>query len=84
MLINRGICYDSDEIEIRLPFFSSFSIFWDILGGLCTQVFYSSEWSKRWVEVIYVVKSKAMQPQPKYKTRNFQNSVRKRTIRGIH
>ena len=27
--------YDSDEIEIRLSFYRSFSIFWNILGGLC-------------------------------------------------
>ena len=31
--------YDSDEIEIRLSFYRSFSAFWNIFGGLCTQVF---------------------------------------------
>ena len=30
--------YDSDEIEIRLPFYRSFSKFWNIFGGLCSQV----------------------------------------------
>ena len=32
--------YDSDEIEIRLPFYRSFSTFRNIFGGLCTQVTY--------------------------------------------
>ena len=34
------------------------------------------------LEVICVIKSKAIQPQPKYKTRNFlkQNSLRKRLL----
>ena len=32
--------YDSDEIEIRLPFCRSFSTFWNIFCGLCTEVFY--------------------------------------------
>ena len=31
--------YDSDEIEISLSFYRSFSAFWNIFGGLCTQVF---------------------------------------------
>ena len=39
--------YDSDEIELRLPFYRSFSTFWNIFGGLCTHVFYSSTWGKR-------------------------------------
>ena len=56
-------------------------MFCNIRGGLCAQVFYSLAWSKRWLEVICVVKSKAIQPQPKYKTRN---PVRKRSLRGIH
>ena len=33
-----------DETEIRLPFYRSFSTFWNIFGGLCTQVFYSWAW----------------------------------------
>ena len=33
--------YDSDEIEIKPPFYRSFSTFWNIIGGFCTQVFYS-------------------------------------------
>ena len=32
---------DSDEIEIKLPFYKSFLTFWNIFGGLCTQIFYS-------------------------------------------
>ena len=35
----RRIFYDSNEIEIRLPFYSSLSIFLDIFGGLWTQLF---------------------------------------------
>ena len=33
--------YDSIGIEIRTPFNRFFSTFWNIFGGLCTQVFYS-------------------------------------------
>ena len=33
--------YDSDEVEFRLVFYRSFSTFWNILVGLCTQAFYS-------------------------------------------
>ena len=65
MLIKRGIFYDSDKIEFRLPFYRSFSTFWNIFGGLCTQVFYSSIWGKRWLEVICFVKSKFVQIQLK-------------------
>ena len=42
MLIDRWIFYDSDEIEIRLPFYRSLSTFWNIFGGICTQAFNSS------------------------------------------
>ena len=35
---------DSDEIEIRLPFYRSFSTFWNRSGDLFTQVFYSWAW----------------------------------------
>ena len=30
MLIKRLIFYDTDETEIRLPFYRSFSTFWNI------------------------------------------------------
>ena len=40
MLIESSICYDSDETEIRFPFYRSFSTFRNIFRGLCTQVFY--------------------------------------------
>ena len=63
--------HNSDEIEIRLSFYRSFSAFWNIFSGLCTQAFYSSAWGKKLLEVICVVKSKVIQPQPKHKTRNF-------------
>ena len=32
--------YGSDETEIRLSLYRSFSTFWNIFGGLCTQVFF--------------------------------------------
>ena len=65
--------YDSDEID-------------SFFGGLCTKGFYSSTWGKKWLEVICVVKSKVIQPQPKYGTRNFFkfNSLMKRLLRNIH
>ena len=37
-----------------------------------------------WHKAIYVVKLKVIQPQPKYKTRKFQNLIRKILLRGIH
>ena len=83
MLIKRWIFYESDDFEIRLPFYISFSTFWNIFGGLCTQVFYLSACGKRWLEVICVIESKFIQPQPKYKTKKFQNLVRKRLLRDI-
>ena len=64
------------QMKLRLDFlFTDLSrqVFWNIFDGLCTQAFYASAWSKRWLEVICVIKSKAIQLQPKYKTRNFQN-----------
>ena len=77
--------YMTDEIEIRFRFYRSFSTFWNIFDGLCTRVFYSSTLGKKLLEVIFV-KSKVIQPQPKYKTRNFLrfNSTMKRLLRGIH
>ena len=83
MLIKRWIFYESDDFEIRLPFYISFSTFWNIFGGLCTQVFHLSACGKRWLEVICVIESKVIQPQPKYKTKKFQNLVRKRLLRDI-
>ena len=38
------IFYGSDETEMRLPFYRSFSTFWNIFGGLHIQVFYSWAW----------------------------------------
>ena len=72
--------HDSDKIKIRLPFYRF------LFGGLCTQVFYSSVWGKKWLEVICVVKSKVIQRQPKYEIRNFLkcNSLMKRFLRDIH
>ena len=72
--------YDSDQIEIRLPFYRSFSKFWYIFGGLCSKVKSDSK------SFDCIVKSKAIQPQPKHKTINFLkfNSPRKRLLRHIH
>ena len=77
-------CYSKDELfmtlmKFRLDFpFTDFPLHF-IIGGLCTQVFYSSAWGKRWLEVNCVIKLKVInvQPQPKYKTRNFQNNKEK-------
>ena len=41
-----NLLYDSDEIEIRLYFYRYFSTFWNIFGGICIHVFYSSAWVK--------------------------------------
>ena len=53
--------YDSDKIEIRLPFYRYFSAFWYIFGGLCTQFFYSSilgiKWLETWSHLRYKIKS---------------------------
>ena len=70
------------RLDFWLPFYRSFSTFSNISGGLCTQFFYSSAW---WLEVIDVVNQKSyIQPQPKHKTSNFQNLIRKRLLRDIH
>ena len=42
--MKRLILYDSDENEVRLPFYRSFPTFYNIFGGLCTQDFYSWAW----------------------------------------
>ena len=44
MFIKRRIFYDSDETEIRLSFYTSFSTFWNRLGGPYAQGFYSWTW----------------------------------------
>ena len=44
MLIKRLIFYDCDEIETRLPFYRSFSTFWNIFAGLSLKVFIHSHW----------------------------------------
>ena len=54
MLIKRRIFYNSDGTKIRLSFYRSFSTFWNIFGGLCTQAFYS------WASVRGDVKSAAL------------------------
>ena len=72
--------YDFDKIEVRLPFYRSFSKFWNIFGGLCSQVRSDSN------SFDFVVKSKFIQPQPKYKTISFLkfNSLRKRLLRDLY
>ena len=72
-MIKRFIFYNSDEIENRLAFYKPFSTFWNIFGGLCTHFFIHGHWGKRWLKIIFVVKSKVKQPQPKCKSRNLQN-----------
>ena len=82
MLIKKWIFYDSDEIEIRLTCYRSFSTFFISYRSFC-----SSTWGKGWLEVICVVKSKVIQTiqtQHKYKTTHFQNIMRKRLLRDIH
>ena len=65
-------------IKLKLDFpFTNFSQHFVIyIGGHCSQVFYSLVHRIRGkIAVICVVKSKVMhmiQPQPKYKTKNFQ------------
>ena len=70
------------RMKLVLDFLFTDSFF----GVLCTQVFYSSAWGKKWLKVICVVKSKVIQPQPKYRNRNFLkfNSLMKRLLRNIH
>ena len=70
MFIKRRIFY-----EVRLSFYRSLSTFWSKFGGPCTKGFYS---------LACVVKLNVIQPQPKYKTRNFQNLIKKRLLRDIH
>ena len=72
--------HDSDEIEIRLPFYRSFSKFWNIFGGFCSQVRSDSK------SFDCVVKSKFIQPQPKYKAINFLkfDRLRERLFRELY
>ena len=71
--------YDSDEIEIRLPFYRSFSTFantlimvyiwWSLHSSF---LFIGMGWEVTWSHFCHKIKScKHIQPQPKYKTRNF-------------
>ena len=66
------IFYDSDESEIRLPFYSSFSTFWNIFGSLCTHVFCSKAWLKRGDVRSCAVKLKVIQNNPNVKPEIFQ------------
>ena len=79
------IFYDSsDEIEIRLPFYRSFSTFWKIyLVVFALKIFI--HWPGLRVNLSHLwLKIKShIQPQPKYKTREFQNLMRKRLLRDI-
>ena len=47
---DRWLFNVSDEIETRLPYYGSFSMFWNIYGSLCTQVFCS--WMTSWLKII--------------------------------
>ena len=64
-------------MKLRLDFvFTDLSQHFKIylINGLCNQVFYSWTWvRKRGCKIICVVKLKVVQPQPKFKTRNFPN-----------
>ena len=76
-------------INLKLDFpFTDFSQHFVIyIGGHCTQVFYSLAHGVRGkLAVICVVNQviNMIQLQPKYKTRNFQNLIRKRFLRDIH
>ena len=44
MFIKRFFFFDSDETEIRLSFYTSFSTFWNRFGGFYDQAFYSWTW----------------------------------------
>ena len=72
--------HDSDETEIRLPFYRSFSKFWNIFGGFSSQVRSDSK------SFDCVVKSKFIQPQPKYKAINFLkfDRLRERLLRELY
>ena len=80
--INQKMNFYMTLMKLRLDFLFTYFFF----GGLCTQVFYSLTWGKKWLKVICVVKSKLIQPQPKYETRNifiFNISLMKRLLRDI-
>ena len=40
MLTKDEFFSDSDETEIRIPFFIFFSVFWNIFDGICTLRFF--------------------------------------------
>ena len=63
-------------MKLRLDFVSE--IFLNILGYIW--VFIHRHGVRG--EAIYVIKSKVIQPQPKYKTRDFENLIR--LLRDIH
>ena len=44
VLIERLIFYDYDEVEIRLPFYRSFSTFWNILVVFEFKIFIHESW----------------------------------------
>ena len=44
MLIKRWIFYNSDETDIRLLFYRSFSTFWNIFGGFALRFFIHGPW----------------------------------------
>ena len=84
MFIKRYIFYDFDKIETRLPFrdlSQHFGIY--ICWSLHPNVLFIGM-GKRSLEMICVIKSKVIQPQPKYKTISFQNLMRKRLLKDIH
>ena len=64
---------DSDEIEIRLSLYRSFSTIWNSLVVFTLKYLFTGIEGNRGLKAIYVVNSKVIQAQPKYKTRNFQN-----------
>ena len=56
----------TDESEIRLPFYRSFTTFWIAFSGLCTQVFYSWAQVRGDVKSSCVRKLKVTQPLVAY------------------
>ena len=84
-------CWPKDEffmtvMKLRLcSFFIDLSQHFGIyLVVFALHFFIHGYGGKLWLKVISVVKSRVVQPQQKYKTRNFQNLIRKRLLREIH
>ena len=68
--------YGSDEIEIRLSFYRSLSTFWNIYGGLCTQVFFFISMRVRNGSKSFVSKNqKSYNHKPNIKPEIFSNSI---------